>query len=167
MNLKRRNFLKGGVAGLVAASGLAVDSKQADAGTGTTEKSDLYPKLEIVAIDSIGPKAEIHFEYPDENSPAVLLRLDQPAEGGIGSNKDIVAFSLLCTHKGCPLNYIKDRNALVCPCHWSSFDPGKSGRLVIGQASQSLPQMELDIKDGIVRAVGVDGLIYGRHTNIL
>ena len=74
---------------------------------------------------------------------------------------------MLCTHKGCPLNYVADRKSLVCPCHWSSFDPSKGGRLVIGQASQSLPQMQLDIQDGMVRAVGLDGLIYGRHTNIL
>jgi len=87
--------------------------------------------------------------------------------GGIGPNKDIVAYSMLCTHKGCPLNYLADRQMLVCPCHWSSFDPAKGGRLVIGQASQSLPSVQLDVADGMVRATGVDGLIYGRHTNIL
>ena len=165
MDLKRRNFLKGGVAGIVAASGLVGDSEKAEAET--TKPSSSYPKLKIAAVDSIAPQTEIFFDYPDENSPAVLLRLDQSADGGIGPNREIVAFSMLCTHKGCPVNYVKDRKALVCPCHWSSFDPAKSGRMVIGQASQSLPQMQLDIKDGMVRAIGVDGLIYGRHTNIL
>ena len=56
---------------------------------------------------------------------------------------------------------------LVCPCHWSSFDPAKEGQLVIGQASQSLPRVKLEISNGMVRAIGMDGLIYGRHTNIL
>ena len=167
MDLKRRNFLKGGVAGVAVASGLVGVGKKADAEAETTKPIGLYPKLTIAPLDSILPQTEMPFDYPDENSPAILLRLDQSAEGGIGSNRDIVAFSMLCTHKGCPLNFVKDRKALVCPCHWSSFDPVKGGRLVIGQASQSLPRMQLDIKDGMVRAVGVDGLIYGRHTNIL
>ena len=89
------------------------------------------------------------------------------AAGGIGPNESVVAFSLLCTHKGCPLNFKSERNMLICPCHCSSFDPAKAGRLVIGQASDPLPQITLRITDGIVQAVGVSGLIYGRHTNII
>ena len=43
----------------------------------------------------------------------------------------------------------------------------KSGGLVIGQASQSLPRVELRIESGVIAAVGVEGLIYGRHTNLV
>ncbi len=166
-DVDRRRFLQGGVAGLAVASGLAPAIKPGEAEAATKDASPNYPSVDIVPLASIPPGAEIAFDYPDENSPAVLLRLDQPAEGGIGPDKDIVAFSMLCTHKGCPLNFLADQKSLVCPCHWSSFDPAKAGRLVIGQASQSLPQMQLEVRDGMVRAVGVDGLIYGRHTNIL
>ena len=95
------------------------------------------------------------------------MRLSGPAPGGVGPNKDIVAYSLLCTHKGCPLNYLADKQMLVCPCHWSSFDPFKAGQLVIGQASEPLPQITLRVENGMVKAVGLNGLIYGRHTNIL
>ena len=55
---------------------------------------------------------------------------------------------------------------LICPCHWSSFDPAKAGRMVIGQASEPLPQITLRVMGDKVQAVGVSGLIYGRHTNI-
>jgi arsenite oxidase small subunit len=55
---------------------------------------------------------------------------------------------------------------LLCACHWSSFDPAKAGRMVIGQASEPLPQITLQVQNGVVRAIGVAGLIYGRHTNI-
>lgn len=166
-DVKRRDFLRGGVAGLAVATGLAPlsDAKQAEAAT--PAKTVDYPIIDIAPLASIEPGSEIAFDYPDENSPAVLLRMADPVESGIGPDKDIVAYSMLCTHKGCPLNYLADRKMLVCPCHWSSFDPAKGGRMIIGQASQSLPQMQLDIRDGMVRAVGVDGLIYGRHTNIL
>lgn len=166
-DVDRRRFLQGGVAGLAVASGLAPAIKPDTAKAAATKPTASYPSVDIAPLGSIAPGSEIAFDYPDENSPAVLLRLDQPAEGGIGPNKDIVAFSMLCTHKGCPLNFLADQKSLVCPCHWSSFDPAKGGRLVIGQASQSLPQMQLDVRDGMVRAVGIDGLIYGRHTNIL
>lgn len=65
------------------------------------------------------------------------------------------------------MNYLAERRMFVCPCHWSSFDPTKRGQMVIGQGSQPLPQIALRVQNGVVQAHGVDGLIYGRHTNIL
>ncbi|MAH83172.1 MAG: arsenate reductase (azurin) small subunit [Rhodospirillaceae bacterium TMED8] len=165
--VRRRDFLKGGVASIAAASGIAALSEMQPVKAASGNPVFKYPKLDIAPLKSILPGTEISFDYPDENSPALLIRMGEPAEGGVGPGEDIVGYSILCTHKGCAVNYIGERKMMVCPCHWSAFDPAKSGRLVIGQASQSLPQMALDIRDGMVRAVGVAGLIYGRHTNIL
>ncbi len=161
--LNRRDFLAAtgtGVAGAVVASTLP---RGAVAATAPTD----YPVIDLAALDELTPGTELPFEYPDPNSPAVLVRLRDAAEGGVGPDGSIVAYSLLCTHKGCALNYMADRQMLVCPCHWSSFDPAKGGRIIIGQASQSLPQINLRVEAGMVQATGVTGLIYGRHTNIL
>lgn len=169
-NVRRRDFLKGGIGGMAVATGVGMAAKPARVAAEASkaaEAAPAFPAVDIAPLASIPPGAEIPFDYPDGNSPAVLLRLKQAADAGVGPDRDIVAFSLLCTHKGCPLNYIAERQMLVCPCHWSSFDPAKGGRLIIGQASQSLPQMTLDVRDGMVRATGIEGLIYGRHTNIL
>ncbi len=121
----------------------------------------------IAPLKNIVVGAVIAFAYPDARSPAVLLRLTEPAVGGVGPNQEIVAYSALCTHKGCTVAFKPARKMLICPCHWSTFDPAKAGTLVIGQASQYLPQIELRIDNGSVQAVGVAGLIYGRHTNIV
>ncbi|MBI1384370.1 MAG: arsenate reductase (azurin) small subunit [Rhizobiales bacterium] len=156
----RRSFLKAGAFGLAAGLGAAAARPGAAA-------NPTFPVTEIAAIADLEVGAEVVFEYPDENSPAVLLRLAGPAEGGVGPNESIVAYSLLCTHKGCPVQFLADRQMLICPCHFSSFDAAKSGRIVIGQATEALPQISLKVQDGKVQAVGVKGLIYGRHTNIL
>lgn len=131
------------------------------------EKSSTPPVVRIVDVASIKVDVPIPFAYPDEGSPALLLRLKQPAQGGVGPDGTIVAFSQLCTHKGCPVAYRPERKLFICPCHWSSFDPAKSGQMVIGQGSHSLPRILLRVEGGAVHAVGVDGLIYGRHTNVL
>lgn len=130
-------------------------------------KSIAYPVVSVAALASVKINAPIAFTYPDENSPAVLLRLHGPAEGGIGTDYSIVAYSALCTHKGCPVSYRPERKLLICPCHWSSFDPSRAGEMVIGQGSQALPQIRLRVRDGTIEAFGVGGLIYGRHVNIL
>ncbi|NQU62237.1 MAG: arsenate reductase (azurin) small subunit [Rhodospirillales bacterium] len=165
MNLDRRDFLVlsgTGVAGYLAGQVLpASPAWAAEAG----EK--VYPLVDIGPVSGLPVGAAIEFRYPDEDSPAVMIHLGEPAKDGIGPNNAVVAYSTLCTHKGCPVKFHPERKMLICPCHWSTFDAAKSGNIVIGQASQPLPQIKLRLDGDLVQAYGVDGLIYGRHTNIL
>jgi arsenite oxidase small subunit len=160
----RRDFIKlgsTGVAGLVASQSLAAAPNVAAA------TPPRFPAVAVAPLKAIGAGAMIAFAYPDAGSPAVLLRLGEVAAHGVGPGRDIVAYSTLCTHKGCPVSFKPERKMFICPCHWSTFDPAKGGALIIGQASQQLPQIELQVTNDVVEAVGVRGLIYGRHTNIL
>lgn len=164
--VSRREFIKIGctaitgsmVAGVIPSLAAAAD-KPAPAGQ--------YPVVDVAPLDSIKEGAAVAFTYPDAGSPAMLVRLPQSAAGGIGPDNGIVAYSSLCTHKGCPVSYRPERKLFICPCHWSSFDPAKAGQMVIGQGSEPLPQIALRVRGGMVQAVGIGGLIYGRHTNII
>lgn len=159
--MNRRQMLSlGAAAGLTAGLGPALVQP-------ARARAPKSPTIDVAQLADVEPGAEILFDYPDENSPAILLRLDRAVEDGIGPDQSIVAFSLLCTHKGCPVAWNAEQQMLICPCHWSSFDPAKKARMIIGQASQALPQIVLSLSDGVIRAVGVEGLIYGRQTNIL
>ena len=160
--LTRRRFIQTtGAAGVgAAASGVLRPGVAAEETAG-------YPVKPIVALDELLPGATVPFTYPDDRSPALLLRMSTEVVGGVGPDASIVAFSSLCTHKGCPVIYRPEHRLLICPCHWSTFDPEKAGTLVIGQASQPLPRIELRIESNMVVAAGVDGLIYGRHTNLV
>ncbi len=154
---------------LVAATGLGVSSGLLQhvyaAPNGPQDKP--YPSQKIADLDSLKPDVPVFFTYPDESSPAVLVRLRESAAGGVGPGNTVVAYSQLCTHKGCPVSYRPERKLMICPCHWSTFDPAKSGQMVIGQGSQPLPQIQLRVAGNSVHAVGVTGLIFGRHTNML
>ena len=47
------------------------------------------------------------------------------------------------------------RPALVCPCHYSTFDPADAGRVLFGPAGRALPQLPLRMTaDGGVEAAG-------------
>jgi arsenite oxidase small subunit len=156
----RREFIRLGGTGLAGAVA-------AHAVPGEAAAPPAYPVVRVAPLKDVARGAVVPFAYPDPRSPAVLLRLGEPALGGVGPNQEIVAYSTLCTHKGCPVRFRPDRKLMICPCHFSTFDPAKSGALVIGQASQRLPQIELRVEGGLVEAVGLSGLIYGRHTNIV
>lgn len=159
-SLSRRELLSAGAAGLTA--GLASSS----AGPARSQTAQM-PVLEVARLADLAPGRAVEFTYPDVDSPAILIVLDEPGENGIGPNRNIVAYSTLCTHKGCQVGWNAGQRMLICPCHWSSFDPAKKGRIIIGQASQGLPQIVLKVEGDMVQATGVDGLIYGRQTNVL
>lgn len=64
------------------------------------------------------------------------------------SVNNIVAFSKICTHVGCPLGlYEHKTQRLLCPCHQSTFDLANGGKVVFGPAARSLPQLPLSINN--------------------
>src|SRR5439155_3281927 len=92
----RRDVLKLGgsaVAGFMATQGLPRPSPAAQDAS--------YPVVTVAPLTAVARATTVAFAYPDANSPAVLIRLGEPAPGGVGPNQDIVAYSVLCTHKGC------------------------------------------------------------------
>jgi arsenite oxidase small subunit len=126
-----------------------------------------YPRVKITNIKDLKVGEPVSFNYPDEQSPAILVKLGERADGGVGPEGDIVAYSSLCTHMGCSVSYSKKR--FVCACHYSMFDPAKNGQTFQGHASEWLPQIILrfEPRTGNIYAEGVEGLIWGRIRNIL
>lgn len=174
LKLSRRIFLKssGGAAAAVGAATAAFIPISAEAApaAGTNTSTNLnYPKRGVGKAGGMPVNQVVAFAYPDASSPCVAIRMGSPVMGGVGPNQDIVAYSTLCSHMGCPVGYDGETKTFKCPCHFSIFDPEKGGEMVCGQATENLPRVLLnyDAKTDTVAAVGVDGLIYGRQANIL
>lgn len=171
-NITRRGFLKlSGGSGVAAAATLVpFASANAQASPADPSKTTLnYPSKTVTAAQKLTVKAPLPFNYPDDRSPCTAVKLGSPVPGGVGPDRDIVAYSTLCTHMGCPTVYDNNTKTFKCPCHFSEFDAEKSGQMICGQATENLPRVLLryDEASDTVSAVGVDGLIYGRQANII
>lgn len=168
--LSRRGFLKSSgttvAAGAAATIGGVAVAPEATAATGS---SAVFERKTVAKLGGIGMNVPVTFTYPDASSPCMLIKLGRPAPGGVGPDGDIVAYSSLCTHMGCPVAYDAERKVFKCACHYSIFDAEMAGQMVCGQATEDLPRVVLryDEKDDEVQAVAIDGLIYGRQSNIL
>ncbi len=57
------------------------------------------------------------------------------------SSNNLSAFSLICTHQGCTVDWKKSSNILYCPCHGSEFT--SDGKVVNGPAPSPLPSFEI------------------------
>ena len=173
IKLSRRIFLKssGGAAAAVGAvgAGLLPGAAEAAAPAASTATNLSYPKRPVGKAGGMPVNQVVSFNYPDASSPCAAIRMGNAVPGGVGPNKDIVAFSTLCTHMGCPVQYEGGTKTFKCGCHFSIFDPENGGQMVCGQATEDLPRvlLDYDARTDSVAAVGVDGLIYGRQANIL
>jgi ubiquinol-cytochrome c reductase iron-sulfur subunit len=101
-------------------------------------------------------------------SPLVVIRLaperlDLPPERAGWAPGGVLAYSKICTHAGCAVSEYRaplfeptsERPALVCPCHYSTFDPATGGTVLVGPAGRPLPQLPLEVdRDGNLRAAG-------------
>ena len=166
IDVGRRQFLRGGAVAAVG-SVAAVALPQTAIAKIASARVD-YPSNRLASISGLKADQPLEITYPDKDSPGVLLKLGTPVTGGAGPDKDIVAFSTLCPHRGFGLVYRKDDKSLNCQAHYSRFDCEKGGMQIIGQATQNLPQFVLRVDDkGDIYAEGVDELIYGRLSNVL
>jgi ubiquinol-cytochrome c reductase iron-sulfur subunit len=89
--------------------------------------------------------------------------LDLPPENAGFDARGIVAFSKICTHAGCAIALYRKpmfaptdpKPALICPCHYSTFEPATGGKVIFGPAGRKLPMLPLEIDGrGFVRARG-------------
>ena len=165
LSVTRRHFLAGagGAAAGLAAPGVPTSvAAPAAAQVDTVE----FPHVQIARLSGLQVGQASRANYPDDTSPVLILKLGFRIPDGVGPAGDIVAYSNLCTHKGCPVTWRPDVQILSCPCHFSSFDPARGGMQVIGQATTNLPQLVLEVEGDNLIAVGMRGLVWGRQRNL-
>ncbi|WP_045234578.1 Rieske 2Fe-2S domain-containing protein [Deinococcus pimensis] len=109
-------------------------------------------------------------EFSYAGTPCVLMRLPATSEQGLAvGGARFAAWSRVCTHLGClvlPLrdreataltyNYRPDHPVLGCPCHFSVFDPLRGGESVFGKALYPLPRVRLEARGGTLFATGIE-----------
>ena len=173
-SLSRRNFVKMSAAALAAAAfGIysfpkGIEVVRAE-GPGVARVTMSYASQRIASLPDLQEGQPIDFTYPFEAHNNFIVKLGRDAWDGVGPDHDIVAFNYLCTHMGGPMqNTYRHQYGTLgpCPFHFSRFDLSKHGIMVLGQATQSLPQIGLSVEGDEIYAEGVTGLVYGVHDNL-
>ena len=161
--VSRRDFLFAGALSLSTVA-LSVIGAPMAAATGVALLKAEYPRRAIGTLSSLLDGAPRFFDYPHPGLGNALLRIGAPAGGGLGPGREVVAFSLACTHMGANLqDSLRPLQPTLGPCprHLTSFDLSRHGMVITGHATESLPQIVLELEGDIIHAVGVMGLIFG------
>lgn len=180
--VSRRGLIVGaaGVAGTGALAAAAVpltaigpsarvlDEAPWKAGTPIVDEEDRPVTAALLEVGSFVTAFPKGADKRELGSPIVVLRIEPatlrlPAERRGWAPEGILAFSKICTHAGCAVSLFRypvyeetsSPPALVCPCHYSTFDVRRAAKVVQGPAGRALPQLPLRIAaDGSLVAAG-------------
>lgn len=131
-NRERRRFLIAGIGALGTAAAAAV----------------AYPLLKYLAPRKTGgPRQTMEFAEADlseggarffeyEGKTAVLIRVKGKPR----------AFSAVCTHLGCVVQWQKEKEQFLCPCHAGMFDA--EGKVIAGPPPRPLDKLPVAAREG-------------------
>lgn len=69
-------------------------------------------------------------------APAIIFR----------TKSGVYAYSAVCTHQGCTVEFDKNSKHLMCPCHGAEFDPANSAKVLAGPTNTPLPKVKILVK---------------------
>jgi thiosulfate dehydrogenase [quinone] large subunit len=90
----------------------------------------------IASINDVPVGGGLRFTTPDTGSDAYLVHLP---DGRFN------AFSAICTHAGCTVNYDSQNTIFSCPCHGAEFDPANNGAVLRRPARAPLPRLNINV----------------------
>jgi Rieske Fe-S protein len=130
ISVDRRGFIRiSSIAALtVAAVGLGrLFPKSATAAVSATPQN-------IIEDSSLSIGETFNFTSKS-GTPAVLFK----------SKTGVYAYSAVCTHEGCTVQYNSASKNLQCGCHGAVFDPESDGNALSGPTNKPLPKIKVAV----------------------
>jgi Rieske Fe-S protein len=99
----------------------------------TTQPSTQIRRLLLANAANIPSNQSLALNDPTYG-PIILIHLD---------NGQIVAYSSICTHAGCQVQFDPAGRDIACPCHGAVFDPYNNAQVVAGPAPYPLQKIPI------------------------
>ncbi len=131
--IKKSSILTGAILLMALGLDFMVNRPRAPPSGGTTSTTAAGPKP-IANIKNLLPNSATYFSNPS-GGPGILIRL---------SDGTLDAYSAICTHAGCEVQYYSPDRVIYCPCHGSLFDPS-NGSAIRGPAYIPLHKIGLTL----------------------
>lgn len=107
----------------------------------------------------LGPTSKVELETPTlfktriERKSGWIVNEEEVSVYVLTENgRDFVAMSNICTHLGCRVRWIANREQFLCPCHNAVF--AKDGSVVAGPPPRPLDRFEVKVENGQLLVLG-------------
>ena len=136
----RRDVLAAGTAALALLLLNRLPANQVSAALARTLHKKFHPPAgsrKVGNLKSLPADSALATADPRTGQPAVVVRLS--------GKKQVKAYSAVCTHAGCTVQYDPGQKLLVCPCHASAYDPAHGAAVVSGPAPYPLSSLKVAV----------------------
>ena len=137
MNIERRGVIRTGAIGAIAvlASFAGRAFPAASAASSSVKSTSKGAKGQIIKLADLPIGGTFNFIHSTQGMPAILFR----------TKVGVFAYSAICTHQGCTVNYDKASKHLKCPCHGAEFDPANGAKAVAGPTQTPLGKINVKV----------------------
>lgn len=110
-------------------------------------QQDLWISVGRVEDFPVGSTTKVTYPDPDPD-PWAGLAVRNAAWLRRESRASFIAFSVYCTHTGCPVRWVDESGLFLCPCHGGAFD--RQGGVSAGPPPRPLDRPAVRIRNGRV-----------------
>jgi len=137
VNIERRGVIRTGAIGALAvlASFAGRALPKAAAASSSAKSTSKGAKGQIIKLAELPTGGTFNFIHSTQGVPAILFR----------TKVGVFAYSAICTHQGCTVNYDKSSKHLICPCHGAEFDPASGAKAVAGPTQTPLGKISVKV----------------------
>ena len=135
-NIQRRGVIRTGIIGALAVAasfaGKALPKSNASSSVKSSKKGS---GKQIIKLADLPVGATFKFVHSSLGMPSVLFR----------TKTGVFAYSAICTHQGCVVDYNSSAKKLICPCHGAQYDPFNNAKVVGGPTNTPLEKLKVAI----------------------
>jgi len=137
VNIERRGVIRTGAIGALAvvASFAGRALPKAAASSSSAKSTAKGTKGQIIKLADLPIGGTFNFIHSTQGVPSILFR----------TKVGVFAYSAICTHQGCTVNYDKTSKQLICPCHGAAYDPANGAKVLSGPTNTPLGKIKVKI----------------------
>ena len=147
--LGRRNFMKVAIATIGGVIGAAIGLPAIPYIMGPALQKESDSWIQLGSISKVELNIPTLFKKTMETQTGWINTEEEISVYVLTSNgQDYVVMSNVCTHLGCRVRWIPEKDSFFCPCHNGVFS--KDGNVVDGPPPRALDRFESKVEDGAI-----------------
>jgi menaquinol-cytochrome c reductase iron-sulfur subunit len=149
INVSRRDFMKTAILGIGGLIGAAIGLPAVAYVVGPALQQNVSEWIRLGSAGKVELNTPTLFKTTIEKQTGWINAQEEFSVYVLTTNgQEFVVMSNVCTHLGCRVRWIADKDGFYCPCHNGVF--AKDGSVVSGPPPRALDRFEVKVEDGVL-----------------
>jgi menaquinol-cytochrome c reductase iron-sulfur subunit len=149
INVSRRDFMKMTIVSIGGLIGAAIGLPAVAYVVGPALKQNVDEWIRLGQVSKIELNTPTLFKTTIQKQTGWINAEEELSAYVLTTNgQDFVVMSNICTHLGCRVRWIADKDGFYCPCHNGVF--ARDGSVVSGPPPRALDRFEAKVEDGVL-----------------